>query len=326
MSNVSSIIDLPFYDELFKRLIVAQQKQKPVLITGIRNAGKTTFMKKFLQSRKGLFIDAEKLYGDSEGNIPVNALERALRSQPVFGTLESSDDLGDDTCIWIAIDEVQFLRYYGHIGGKDLVQKFYSNLTNRKDLGFIFSSSERGLAESFLRISDGLERRNTFELMDIPRLLPEEATRFLNELLDRGAQRIGEVDAAESASLAEGVVGWLSVTAELAVKLHGEDRQILKNAFVEQAKLATFRELKRLSANSERYTTLMILIANGKNNWSSLKKAVHLSGDLISDTRLGALINTLNKSGFVEFRYTGKKKSYAIADPVIEFTLKKLLL
>lgn len=126
-------------------------------------------------------------------------------------------------------------------------------------------------------------------------------------------------------NLSQGVAGWIAVAADIKKKQPSINSEDLTNNFVKQASSLTLSQLKKLSTNSERYTTLMILIANGKNKWSSLKKAMHMSGDLISDTRLGALLNTLNKSGFIDFQYVSKKKHYHITDPVIEFILKKLL-
>lgn len=317
----SHTIDLPIYDELFHKIENAKKSNKPVLLTGIRRSGKSTFLQKFSQMKNGLFLDSEGLFKESEGNISRKSLEKIIYSKLQQHSLGQENNT---TPLWIIVDEIQFMRYYGHIGGKDLVNKFYSEMLYKRELAFIFSSSEKGLAENFLRIGSTDKNRANFEIIEIPTLSLEETTFFLKKLSNSELNLRNET-LEEIFCLTKGIPGWIALVADIAKKTTSGDFEDLSNSFIKRASTLTLSQLKQISVSSERYTTLMILIANGKNNWSTLKKAMHMSGDFISDTRLGALLNTLNGSGFVGFKYTGKKKNYYIIDPIIELVLKKLL-
>lgn len=327
-----------------------------VVITGLRQVGKSSLVKVFLNENDFLHmtVDGRRLYETSEGNISSHHLTKLLgeelsrisKSQKLLNVLErvrgitvsgtsielnpkefSLSDLLEklnETAkrqkkkIVIFFDEAQYLRYYGHRGGSDLLALFAYCYDNFENVRFIISGSEVGLLHDFLKLEDyssPLHGRGIGFLTLRPFTF-DQSVDFLME----GFREVGEkinFDVEEIVREIDGIVGYLVLFGVKYLEKKDKD-EALKEVF-HSVKALFEKEMEELRKRSERYPFILKQIARGINTWSALKNIFLAKGDFISDSRLYSLLETLEKMSFVE----KTQSEYRIVDPVFEKILSE---
>ncbi len=333
-----------------KDLSKALDRYPMVVVTGLRRVGKSSVVRVFLSenSLPFIYVDGRRVYEMSGGSMGSHALQRALemefsrlsksrkllnflkkikginiagsgveidkREFDLTSTFESFDRFAKNEGRYFVVffDEVQYFKFYGSRGGKDilaLLSFVYDNLENVK---IVMTGSEVGMLHDFLRLDDydsPLYGRPLFTMTVHP--FSEELS---IEFLKRGFKEVGvnvDFDLEEVVSQIDGIPGYLVLFGLKYLETRNVKRA-LEEVFSTMEVLFS-KELEELDRRSRRYRTILKLVASGVKSWSGIKRYFASTGEPISDSRLHSLLLNLEKMSFVEKTRDG----YRISDPVL---------
>ncbi|WP_245522533.1 AAA family ATPase [Vulcanisaeta distributa] len=234
--------------------------------------------------------------------------------------LEAVDKVAEDLSIRVvfAINEVQELRSLG-LNVPMLLAYIYDNLGN---IVTILTGSQVGMVYETLRLNDPkspLYGRAVVEVR-LRRLTVEESLDFLRRGFEQYGVQVSDDVIREAISRLDGIIGWLTLFGWNYV--HG-NRDL--NSIVDMAARQEIEELKSFLAKSRaenRYKIILRTVAEEPRRWSEIKRAVELEEGITVDSHnftdlLRHLVNMsiLEKQGDV----------YKIADPVLEYAIRKYL-
>ncbi|KUO40725.1 MAG: hypothetical protein APZ16_01010 [Candidatus Hadarchaeum yellowstonense] len=333
-------------------LLESIEKEKLVVIQGIRRLGKSSLLNVALSESKHPFvkIDLREIYF-AHGSISKFYLYHALsqelsrlsRTHRLTSWLEkvrgiriagfeiqldwrekgaSLADVFRVTDRWasaheermiVAIDEAQYLRLAGRMKYDGLLAWAIDNLDN---LTFILTGSQVGLLRDFL----GLENPRSplygryAKIINLRRLDREEAMDFLERGFKEAKTKPPDLEKVVDAL--DGLIGWLALYGHTCVS---EGRADLEWFLKMAAKLAA-EESKKILRWSDRYQVVLRAIASGALKWSEIYAGV--SGKLgpIPKSDLTYLLDNLVRYGYLERREDG---SFIIPDPVIRYMATK---
>lgn len=348
----SKSVDFFGRDKELKRLLKSLNTNPLTIITGVRRIGKSSLMRVGLKevSINSFIIDARKMYTDSGGainkfnlisqlqpelekylikekikkilknvkgfSIAGNSIEYNWKEVNLTDTLAAFNQIGIKFVM--AIDEAQYLKYYGNRGGKDLQNLIAWAYDNLENIRFLLTGSEIGVLYDFLGEEDynnPLYGRYISEIQLLP-FNDKEAITFLKKGLDEENCSYKNTELIEAHNNLDGIVGHLvQYGLHRLIKSHKEALQ----AAYKVAKTALSKELKELEIRSPRYITILGYIASGAKRFSHIQKAFQINGEVISKSRIHDAIEILKKTGWIEM----KDNQLQIIDTVFEKILKE---
>ncbi|OAA31824.1 hypothetical protein AT15_03060 [Kosmotoga arenicorallina S304] len=335
------------------KILIDSLSSNPItIITGIRRIGKSSLMRVGLKEINAsyLIIDARKMYTDSGGAISKfnlisqlqpelekhllkekikkalknvkgfmiagNSIEFNWKEINISDILEALNQIRKTFII--AIDEAQYLKYYGSRGGRDLQNMIAWAYDNLENIRFLLTGSEIGLLYDFLGVEDydnPLFGRYLSEILLYP-FSDIEAISFLKKALEEANCSYKETELVEAHKHLDGIVGHLvQYGLHRLKKSHPEALE----AAYKVARITLKKELKELEKRSPRYITVLKYIASGAKKFSNIQKAFQVNGETISKSRIHDALDILRKTGWIE----KKDNEWHIIDKVFEKLLKE---
>ena len=339
--------DLFDREEEIRALVNSVERYPLTLLLGIRRVGKSSILKVVLKEMPGIYIDVREIYFSSGGWISTEALkqtfERALNNLDrsvrgkVAQTLKKIDGIEvagvslslkkeasladvlnglNEVGVVIALDEAQYLRFYGGRGGRDLlalVAYAYDNLRNVK---FVLSGSEVGLLHDFVGVEDyesPLYGRAYAEVTVSP-FTRDQSIEFLRRGFEEVGVEIEDLLIERAVEFLDGIPGWL---VEFGYSyMNGKSFEDAMESVVTKARKFLEGELRELEKRSRRYLLILKAIASGVDRWAMIKDYVSARSGAISSTRLAEHLKNLERMGWIKKVY-GKETRYEIIDPVV---------
>ncbi len=341
-----------------EEILASIKSHKPlILLKGIRRLGKTSLLRVALNeaSIPYVIVDLRGVNPNSRRDLYLrfqSALnEYFSKNTPLFTKLKDKVKLIDGIRVsgigislsWknpetlyslistlesegfvIAFDEVQEIR--GPAGKElaSLIAHFY----DYGKITFILTGSEVGLLYDFLGIedSDAPLYGRVFHEIELSRFSMGQSLDFLRKGFEQAGMDVPEEILELAVDKLDGIVGWLVKFGVVTIR-EGAKRETVEKVLKEASKLALTeleRFLERRLLAKKRYLTVLHAIASGKNTWSELKRELERKERReIEDATLARLLKSLLKASFIEKVVDGRNVTYRIADPVLEFGLRK---
>ncbi|WP_394326730.1 AAA family ATPase [Thermococcus chitonophagus] len=221
----------------------------------------------------------------------------------------------------IAIDEAQYLRFYGARGGKEFLALVAYAYDNLESLSFILSGSEVGLLHDFLGIDDynsPLYGRAYGEVTVEPfsRDLSKE---FLRRGFEEAGVKISEEEIEKAVNFLDGIPGWL---VEFGYSyIHTKSFEEAMEKVLRKAEAMIIGEVRELEKKSPRYSLILKAISLGLDRWELIKEYIEVRAGEVPNSRLANLLKNLEKMGWIR----KEEGRYRIIDPVVRKVISKAL-
>ncbi|WP_297437697.1 ATP-binding protein [Thermococcus sp.] len=341
-----------------EELLSSINSRKPlILLKGIRRLGKTSLLRVALNEAKlpHVIVDLRGVNPNSRRDLYLRfqaALNEYLsKNAPLLKRLKDRIKLIDGVRIsgvgvslsWknpetlyslisalesegflIAFDEVQEIR--GPAGKElaSLIAHFY----DYGETSFILTGSEVGLLYDFVGIknpSAPLYGR-VFHEIELSRFSSEQSLDFLRKGFEQAGIDAPAEILEEAVNRLDGIVGWFVKFGVISLR-EGLSKKTVDRVLEEASKMALGeldRFLKKRPLARKRYLTVLHAIARGRDTWSELKGELEKAEKReITDATLARLLDALLKASFIEKKVEGRNITYHIADPVLEFALRR---
>ena len=331
-----------------RELLKSIEKEKLVVIQGIRRLGKSSLLNVALTESKYPFtkLDLREMYF-THGTVSKYQLYRALSQElsklsrthrlaswleKVRGTKVAGFEIQLDwrekganitdvlraidswavahkERVIIAFDEAQYLRLAGRVKYDGLLAWGIDNLNN---LVFVLTGSQVGVLQDFL----GLENPSSplygryAKIIKLERLSREQAADFLEKGFKEAGAKKPHLD--EVVDALDGLIGWLTLYGHTCVS---EGRAELQRFMRAAAKLAR-EESEKILRWSDRYRMVLRAVAGGAITWSEVYGRICAKFGPISKSNLTYLLDNLVKYGYLERLKDG---SFVIPDPVVKY-------
>jgi len=329
-------------------LLKSIEKEKFVVIQGIRRLGKSSLLNVALAESKRPFmkLDLREVYF-THGSISKFHLYRAISQElsrlsrthdfasklkkvkgikvagfeiqldwrekgvfiaDVFRTIDAWGSAHKEKVV-IALDEAQYLRLAGRARYDGLLAWAIDNLDN---LVFVLTGSQIGVLQDFLGMEDPSSPLygRYVKTIKLGRLSREQAMDFLERgFKEAGAKR---PNLEEVVDALDGLIGWLTLYGHTCVS---EGKAELERFLKVAAKLAA-EESKKILRWSDRYQVVLKAVASGAVTWSRIYENVSMSLGPVSKSNITYLLDNLVRYGYLERREDG---SFTIPDPVVKY-------
>jgi len=348
--------DLFNREEDLKRLSWNIERDKMIILYGLRRIGKTSLIKTYLNTTEhySLFVDCRKFITGNKveksrfQNELLNQLEKELKRNKLTGLLKKiasvtikgveinlnsqkgkhslSDILQEldtvlvkrDKRLVIVFDEAQILRLYGR-GGIDLLYLFAYVYDNLKNVVFILTGSEVGLLFDFLKLYDPkqpLYGRYVTEMV-LKRFEENDSRNFIISGMKEIGHELSKNELDAVVSKLDGIVGYLSMFGYEYYRYNGDMDKALKK--VEQlAQALVKKEIESLIKNSKNYAYCLNAIALNMNRFSTISRFIKANFGNIYDSTLSNILNSLQKHSIIDVHYEKRKKLYYFPDPLVQ--------
>lgn len=351
-------------DELFGRkaeylsfIDAIEKGRKFFIITGPRRIGKTSFLyaslnelereygipyavidaraATVLNSRYPQKVIAERLYkaimrkgfiggvisrirGIKFGGLGVDFLEEKFDIIDVLSAINEANDMAV-----IAFDEAQYLRF----SNEDLTKLFAWILDYLHNIVLVFTGSQVGVLDNFLRLEDGSSPLfGRYEVrIGLPRFNPSESLEFLKRGFEECGIEVNDRDLLPVINTLDGVPGWLVHYG--ARRIDGFTSEEAIEKVLEEAMVYVQTEFGELDKLSPRYRVVIRAIAQlsegtGYARWERIKALTEQElGVEIDEKDMRRYLSKLMDYGFVETIGYGK---YRIPDPVMYRVFRRM--
>jgi len=320
-----------------------------ILITGPRRIGKTSFLYASLNelAKDGIphiVIDtraATSLNSRYPQRVIAEGVYKALLGRGVVGSVLSKVrgvklgplelNLGDrpdlvevfsllnqaGSPVIVAFDEAQYLRF----SNEDLTRFFAWVLDALQNVVLVFTGSQVGVLENFLRLYDGSSPLfGRYEVrIRLPRFNPSESLEFLERGFEEAGRNADDEELLSTIRTLDGIPGWLVHYG--ASRIDGLTHEEAIERVLEKAMAYVMSEFRELSKLSPRYELVMKAVAElsegiGHAKFEEIRETVG-----VDDKSLRNYINRLIDYGFLEPAGHGK---YRIPDPVMYRVFRRL--
>lgn len=336
-----------------RELLDSIEKEKLVVIQGIRRLGKSSLLNVALAESKRPFVklDLREIYF-THGSVSKFYFYRALsqelsklskthrlaswlekvRGVKVAGFeiqldwREKEASLTDifravdrwasahEERIVVAFDEAQYLRLAGRTRYDGLLAWAIDNLDN---LTFVLTGSQVGVLQDFL----GIENPHSplygryAKIIKLGRFSREKAVDFLKKGFKEAGVKPPDLE--RVVDVLDGLIGWLTLYGHTCVS---EGKAELERFLRMAAKLAA-EESRKILCGSDRYPVVLKAIASGARRWSEIYRGISVKLGPIPKSDLTHLLNNLVQYGYLERLEDG---SFVIPDPVVRYMATKL--
>lgn len=320
-----------------------KNKEKLVVIYGLRRVGKTSLLHVFLNEKEipYVLIDVRSLYLEN-GYVSMQTLCKAITNE-FEGFVEKTglamkhpfetEDYEDITkalkkinrwCIEksvifvIAFDEAQYLRFGGRTKYDMLIAWSIDNISN---IAYILTGSEIGMLKEFLKYNDvkaPLYGRFRDEIA-IERFDEKNGKEFLIRGFDEVHIKPSEEELNDTIAKIDGIAGWLTYYGNYRGVKKLSHNAAIQKVYAEGSKVALAELYSLIAKSRNRYLHILKAIANGIDSWAGIKDYVSFKYGKISDARFSSLLESLVKFGFVE----KTERLYKIMDPVLLRAIKE---
>ncbi|WP_148882909.1 AAA family ATPase [Thermococcus aciditolerans] len=351
-------------DELFGRraeylsfLDAIEKRRNFFIITGPRRIGKTSFLyaalneleqeygipyavidaraATSLNSKYPQRIIAERLYkaisrkgfvggvisrikGIRISGIEVELQEKGFDIVDVLSAINEGNELAV-----IAFDEAQYLRF----SNEDLTKLFAWVLDSLHNIVLVFTGSQVGVLENFLRLDEGDSPLfGRYEVrISLPRFNPSESLEFLRRGFEEYGIDVNERELLPVVNTLDGVPGWLVHYG--AHRIDGLTNEEAIEKVLEKAMKYVQTEFEELDKLSPRYRVVVRAIAwlsegRGYARWERIKGLVEEElEEKIDEKAMRGYLSKLMDYGFVETIGYGK---YRIPDPVMYRVFRRM--
>jgi len=223
----------------------------------------------------------------------------------------------------VAFDEAQYLRF----SNEDLTRLFAWILDTLHNIVLVFTGSQVGVLENFLRLDDGnAPLFGRYEVrIPLPRFNPSESLEFLRRGFEEYEVNIPEKELLPVVNTLDGVPGWLVHYG--ARRVDGLTHEEAVENVLEKAMVYVETEFKELDRLSPRYRHIMKIVAKlsegrGYARWESIKSNLEDElGEEIDEKSMRRYLSKLVNYGFLETIGYGK---YRIPDPVLYRVFRRI--
>jgi len=306
------------------------EKEKLIVIKGIRRVGKTSLMKvayNKLSSPKVFLDGREYPYGRSLINtafekilaqvdptyqvfeylssVEIGPFSLSLSTVP--STLKDIDNRLSKSHAYIFIDEAHMVE-----GLDALIAVCYDWMPR---VSFVISGSEVGLMENFFTPTAPLFGRARMEITLHP-LSPESAVEFLRLGFAQMGKEFKDKEISSAVENLDGLMGWLTYYGYLRRDMpHEKALEKLKG----DAKLLLAAEfskfLSKQRGEKQRYMEIVKCLRRGPLSWKRLKESVEFAlKKRISPSRFNGYLKKMEASSFL----VETNEGYALADPLMK--------
>lgn len=343
-----------FYDREteLRELLRSIEREKFVVIQGIRRLGKSSLLNVALAESKRPFVklDLREVYF-TYGSVSKFHLYRALSQElsrlsrthrlaswlekvrgikiagfevqldwreegaslmDIFRAMDGWASARKERVV-VAIDEAQYLRLAGRARYDGLLAWAIDNLNN---LVFVLTGSQVGVLQDFLGMEDPrspLYGRYA-KVIKLGRLSHDQAMDFLKKGFKEA--RVEQPGLEEVVGALDGLIGWLTLYGHTRVS---EGKAELERFLRMAAKLAA-EESKKILRWSDRYHVVLRAVAGGALKWSEVYERTSIKLGSISKSDLTYLLDNLVRFGYLERLEDG---SFIIPDPVVKYMATK---
>ena len=269
--------------------------------------------------RKG-FIGGiiSRLKGINLGGAGIELRDEKLDIIDVFSAINEGNELAV-----IAFDEAQYLRF----SNEDLTKLFAWVLDSLSNIVLVFTGSQVGVLENFLRLDDGASPLyGRYEVrINLPRFNPSESLEFLRRGFEEYGIDVNERELLPVVNTLDGVPGWLVHYG--AHRIDGLRNDEAIELVLEKATKYVQTEFGELDKFSPRYRVVIRAIAQlsegkGYARWEKIKEfAERELGEEIDEKSMRGYLSKLMDYGFLETIGYGK---YRIPDPVMYRVFKRI--
>ncbi|WP_456320682.1 AAA family ATPase, partial [Palaeococcus sp. (in: euryarchaeotes)] len=165
-----------------------------------------------------------------------------------------------------------------------------------------------------------------FHEIELSRFSREQSIDFLRKGFEQAGIDAPSEILEDAVNRLDGIVGWLVKFGIISLR-EGLSKKTVDTVLEEASKMALGeldRFLEKRPLARKRYLTILHAIARGRNTWSELKMELEKAEKReITDATLARLLSALLKASFIEKKVNGRNITYHIADPVLEFALRR---
>ncbi len=310
-----------YKEEKEKLNYLINNKEKLIIIKGLRRVGKTSLMKiifnkinspkVFLDGRE--YKDAKELFRDAFKDLfrQINPLEIVLENLssvdlgPIELNLNKKKEIFKEH-VFIFIDEAQEVERIG-----PLLAHYYDNYRN---ISFIISGSEVGIMDSLFSPEASLFGRLREEIFLQP-LKKEKSKEFLRIGFAQIGKEFKEEEIDSAVNELDGLIGWLTYYGYLRLRMDHKNAidRVKKDArFLLSLELKKFLEKQR--GKKERFLNIIKSLKNPLT-WENLKLILESKEGKISSSRLSFYLRKLIDYGFI----VKENSLYKLADPLLKY-------
>jgi len=273
---------------------------------------------KALVSRGFIGGVVSKVKGIKIGGIEIETDEHNIDIVDILSAINEGNELAI-----IAFDEAQYLRF----SNEDLTRLFAWVLDYLPKVILVFTGSQVGVLENFLRLEDGKAPLfGRYEVrINLPRFNPSESLEFLRRGFEEYSIRVNERELLPVVNSLDGVPGWLVHYG--ARRIDGLTHDEAIERVLEEAMKYVETEFEELDKLSPRYKIIMRIVARlsegrGHARWERIKNlAEEELGESIDEKSMRKYLSKLVDYGFLETIGYGK---YWIPDPVMYRVFRRM--
>lgn len=259
-----------------------------------------------------------KIKGIKIGGIEIETDEHNIDIVDILSAINEGNELAI-----IAFDEAQYLRF----SNEDLTKLFAWVLDSLPNVILVFTGSQVGVLENFLRLEDGKAPLfGRYEVrINLPRFNPSESLEFLRRGFEEYSIRVNERELLPVVNTLDGVPGWLVHYG--ARRIDGLTHDEAIERVLDEAMKYVETEFEELDKLSPRYKIIMRIVARlsegrGHARWDRIKNlAEEELGEKIDEKSMRKYLSKLVDYGFLETIGYGK---YRIPDPVMYRVFRRM--
>ncbi|MEM1547116.1 MAG: ATP-binding protein [Candidatus Methanomethylicia archaeon] len=330
-------------EEELKSFTESLNKEKLIVVTGLRRYGKTSLILTGLNisGSEYLFLDCRLL---PSGIISIrdflilleDELNRRSWTRRILHGVEEVS-IGDFGLRIRRMERNTFLKLVERLKGKilvldeaqelrrsnynfnDLIAYIYDHL----DLKVIVSGSKIGLLYNFLKVNDPeapLFGRPYMEVK-LGKLSPQKAKEFLVRGFEQEKVKISDDIIEEAVRKFDGVIGWLTYFGHS----YARSRETI-SMIVEKASKLSANEVNHAlniyGIGRERYVSILKIVASSEGlRWSEIKRAFEAKHGRIPNNTLSNIIKNLVNQGLLE----KIDDYYEVTDPILKIGISRYL-
>jgi len=348
--------DLFNREKEINNLTESAEKDKIIILYGLRRIGKTSLLKTYLNTTEHyhVFMDCRAFFTENRvdkvrfENELLSALTNEMKRNKLIsllknissinlkgvelqfsgtkktpslaGVLKEVDSVLEKKSkrLIIAFDEAQILRFYGK-DGSDLLYLMAYCYDNLDNIVFMLTGSEIGLLFDFLKLEDPempLFGRYIREI-SLNRFEPSKSKEFLKKGMQELGHIISDNDLEKVVARLDGIVGYLSIFGYECYRNDYDVEKSLEKA-ENLADSLVKKEINSLVNRSANYAYCLNAIALNMNRFSLIKKFIKANYGGIYDSTLSNILNSLQKHSIIDAEYDKRKKTYYFPDPVVQ--------